>query len=188
MDELVFNDQLLVSQSVKEAALVDIPNFISSDKKEELYSSSLKIAAAFNKGNFSSFTDNCDDDTEKKLIESFKKNVNLLVQKTWVEKDDEEFKEETLYRIQKLCDKLISGSDKSFTASFSECFSILYDVVVLLFGDMVRENSFLDYAFRIDPDFGFFWYYIERISKIQNFSEDKARCSILLAMFFLANF
>ncbi len=188
MDELKFNDQLLVSQIVKDAALVDIPNFINANTQDILFSSSLKIAAAFEKGEFPPVLKDCDTDCEKKLIDSFRKNVNLLVQKTWVEKADEELKEETLYRIQKLCDKLISNSKATYGSSFSECFSILYDVVVLLFGDMVREKSFLDYAFRIDPDFGFFWYFVDRISKIEKPNEDKARCSILLAMFFLAKF
>ena len=117
------------------------------------------------------------------------KNIQLLVQKTWVEKDDEECKEDTLYRINSLCEKLIiSASPSVYKDLFEECFSILQDVVSLLFGDLVKSDSFIEYAFRIDPDFGFFWYYVTCLAKAELISAEKARYAVLLAMFFMANF
>ncbi len=189
MNDSMLNDQLFISEDVKNIAVVEIPKFLISTDEKELSDLALDISKAFGRGDFSVFLGNCSVDTEIKLIQSFVKNVQLLVQKTWVEKADEELKEDTLYRINKLCDSLISSeTNRSYELVFVECFSILYDVVVLLFGDLVKTENFLDYACRVDPTFGFFWYFIEKISKIEKPGEAKARISILLAMFFLANF
>ncbi|AGT43230.1 hypothetical protein [Treponema pedis] len=182
-------DDNLIPQTIKDAAFYGIPKFIASDNAEDLASSALQIAKAFDRKDFFDCTEQCNPQVEKKLIESFMKNIQLLAQKTWVEKTDEEFKEETIYRINILCEKFLAASTKSvYKEMFTEYFSILHDVILLLFGSMVKTGDFLKYALRIDPDFGFFWYYVDNISKISNVSEEKARCSVLLAMFFLANF
>ncbi len=189
MNDSILNDQLFISEDVKNVAVLGIPKFLLSNDSKDLKELSLSIANAFGRGDFSIFLEQSQVEAEKKLIESFVKNVQLLVQKTWVEKADEELKEETLYRINKLCDVLIANeTDNRYELAFVECFSILYDVVALLFGELVKTDNFLDYAFRVDPAFGFFWYFVERISKIEKPKEEKARLCILLAMFFLANF
>lgn len=189
MVDPIFNDEFLTSPEVKEIAVVEIPRFIDADD-DKLAASALKISKAFGRGaSFEIYTDKTETDAEKHLIESFMKNIQLLVQKTWVEKDDEECKEDTLYRINSLCEKMVIAKDDSvYKESFDECFAILHDVVALLFGDLVKTDSFVEYAFRIDPDFGFFWYYVTRISKVEIISAEKARYASLLAMFFLANF
>ncbi|UTC62366.1 hypothetical protein E4O00_13090 [Treponema sp. OMZ 788] len=189
MVDPIFNDEFLMSPEVKEIAVFEIPKFIDA-ADSELVSSALKISKAFGRGaSFEIYTDKTKIDTEKNLIESFMKNIQLLVQKTWVEKDDEESKEDTLYRINSLCEKLMTSKNSAvYKESFEECFAILHDVVALLFGDLVKTDSFVEYAFRIDPDFGFFWYYVTRLSKVEIISEEKARYASLLAMFFLANF
>lgn len=185
----IFNDELLMSPEIKDIAVFEIPRFIDSDDAG-IVSSALRISKAFGRGaSFEVYADETKTDAEKALIESFMKNIQLLVQKTWVEKDDEECKEDTLYRINSLCEKLIaSGSILVYKESFEECFSILQDVVSLLFGDLVQSDSFIEYAFRIDPDFGFFWYYVTCLAKVELISAEKARYAVLLAMFFLANF
>ena len=185
----IFNDEFLMSPEVKEIAAFEIPRFIDAEDNE-LGSSSLKISKAFGRcASFEIYTDKTNVDAEKNLIESFRKNIQLLVQKTWVEKDDEECKEDALYRINSLCEKLINSEHSAaYKESFEDCFAILHDVVTLLFGDLVKTDSFVEYAFRFDPDFGFFWYYVTRLSKVEIISEEKARYASLLAMFFLANF
>ena len=185
----IFNDEFLMSPEIKDIAAFEIPRFIDAEDGE-LASSALKISKAFGRGaSFEVYTDITKTDAEKALIESFMKNIQLLVQKTWVEKDDEECKEDTLYRINSLCEKLIiSESPSIYKELFEECFSILQDVVSLLFGDLVKSDSFIEYAFRIDPDFGFFWYYVTCLAKAELISAKKARYAVLLAMFFLANF
>ncbi len=182
-----FNDEL-IPQTIKNAAR-SISDFADSNNADDLFQAALRIAKAFGRGDFFVYTKDCSPEIEKKLITSFMKNIQLLVQKTWVEETEEEFKEETLYRINSLCEKLLSAENIGiYKKLFEECFSILHDTVSLLFGNLVKTGNFLEYALRIDPDFGFFWYYISSISKINNISEEKARCSVLLAMFFLANF
>ncbi|AIN93622.1 hypothetical protein [Treponema putidum] len=185
----IFNDEFLMSPEIKDIAVFEIPKFIDA-ADDEVVSSALKISKAFGRSaSFEIYTDETKTDSEKNLIESFMKNIRLLVQKTWVEKDDEECKEDTLYRINSLCEKLtISEKPSVYKESFDECFAILQDVVALLFGDMVKADSFVEYAFRIDPAFGFFWYYVTRLSKVEIISDVKARYAVLLAMFFLANF
>ena len=184
-----FIEQQLISQSVKNAVSSAIPKFINSEQIEDLNKATLQIAKAFNRGNFTISLKDLFTEDEKHLINSFMKNVQLLVQKTWVEKSDEEYKEETLYRIDNLCMKLIKSCTlEIYKTEYNNFFDILYNVISLLFGDLIHSESFLEYAFRIDPDFGFFWYYIDSVSKIENIFKEKARLSVLLAMFFLANF
>ena len=189
MVDPIFSNDFLISPETKEIAVIEIPKFIDA-ADDELVSSALKISKTFGRGaSFEIYTDKTNVDAEKNLIESFRKNIQLLVQKTWVEKDDEECKEDALYRINSLCEKLINSEHSAaYKESFEDCFAILHDVVSLLFGDLVKNDSFVEYAFRIDPDFGFFWYYVTRLSKVEIISEEKARYASLLAMFFLANF
>ena len=189
MVDPIFSNDFLISPETKEIAVIEIPKFIDA-ADDELVSSALKISKTFGRGaSFEIYTDKTNVDAEKHLIESFRKNIQLLVQKTWVEKDDEECKEDALYRINSLCEKLINSEHSAvYKESFEDCFAILHDVVSLLFGDLVKNDSFVEYAFRIDPDFGFFWYYVTRLSKVEIISEEKARYASLLAMFFLANF
>jgi hypothetical protein len=125
------------------------------------------------------------DDAEWKLVTSFQKNLELLVQKTWVEKADEAMKEMMLSRINALCANL---SRFDYHTSLSEFLPVLHDVVYLLFGSLAHNESFLEYAVRIDPDFGFFWYYINSLPPHKNWSEEKCRAAVLLGICFLANF
>jgi len=46
---------------------------------------------------------------DSKLISSFKKNLTLLIQKTWVEKDDETVKEQVLYNLEQFCAYIEAG-------------------------------------------------------------------------------
>ena len=89
MVDPIFSDEFLMSPEVKEIAAFEIPKFIDAEDNE-LGSSSLKISKAFGRcASFEIYTDKTNVDAEKNLIESFRKNIQLLVQKTWVEKDDD---------------------------------------------------------------------------------------------------
>ncbi|PIE97773.1 MAG: hypothetical protein CR988_06350 [Treponema sp.] len=182
----VFKD-ISFPEIVQEAGLKGIPDFINAED-DALHTPAKIIAKAFKADQkFLDLLENAKDDIT--VIESFQKNVRLLVQKTWTEKEDEEFKEETVYRIDTLCKTLLTdNSNLRYAPVFAECFSILDDVVFLLFGTNAKQPDFLDYAVRIDPDFGLFCYYISSISKLENLSEKKARLSVLNAIYFLANF
>ena len=61
-------------------------------------------------------SDTSDFDFEKdakQLLSSFQKNTVLLVQKTWVEKDDVSLKEQVLYKLEQLCAAMENGNCNS---------------------------------------------------------------------------
>ena len=122
---------------------------------------------------------------DSKLISSFKKNLTLLIQKTWVEKDDETVKEQVLYNLEQFCAYIEAGK---YADEYSRFGHILSDVVYLMFGPTSKEPIFEEYSLRIDPEFGVFWWYIQNLPEKANFSEQKSRALLLLGMYFLANY
>jgi hypothetical protein len=174
---------------VRTAAVEGLPGFLGSDTGSALAEASMQLAAAFgDQGDFRAVVadkSSARDESERKLVTSFQKNLELLVQKTWVEKADETLKEEMLFRINTLCANL---SRYDYHTSLSEFLPVLKDVVFLLFGSLSKHDNFLEYAVRIDPDFGFFWYYITTMPSYKDWSEEKCRLAVLLGICFLANF
>jgi len=189
MQTSIFENDTSMPAVVQNAVSDALPGFIGSDTDKALFSSAKKLADAF--GDQGTFSPNlaprsaARDESEKKLVISFQKNLELLVQKTWVEKADEALKEEMLFRINTLCNNL---TRYDYHTSLSEFLPVLHDVVYLLFGSLARHDSFLEYAVRIDPDFGFFWYYINSLPAHKDWSEEKCRVAVLLGICFLANF
>lgn len=125
------------------------------------------------------------DKAEKKLIESFHKNSHLLLQKTWVEKTDEALKEQLLYQLDIIAKDMGAKKYKEIYESFLE---LLHDVIYLLFGAQSKKEEFEEYAFRIDPDFGIFWWFLKNVPENLPASETVERLYILLGMCFLANY
>ncbi len=189
MQTTIFENDDSMPVAVQNAVSDALPLFIGADDDSTLVRAALRLAEAF--GGRNSFSPNlaaksaARDESEKKLVISFQKNIELLVQKTWVEKADEALKEEMLFRINTLCNNL---TRYDYHTSLSEFLPVLHDVVYLLFGSLARHESFLEYAVRIDPDFGFFWYYINSLPPHKDWSEEKCRIAVLLGICFLANF
>jgi hypothetical protein len=189
MQNFIFENDDSLPEVVKKAVTGDLPRFLETADDVGLSSSAVQIAAAFgDQGDFKAVMASKDskrDDSEKKLVQSFQKNLELLVQKTWVDKADETMKEEMLLRIGALCKNL---SRYDYHTSLSEFLPVLHDVVYLLFGSLAKNEGFLEYAVRIDPDFGFFWFYINSLPPHKDWSEEKCRAAVLLGICFLANF
>lgn len=189
MHTSIFENDVSMPDAVKNAVSEALPAFIKSDNDAVLASLSLQLAAAFSdQEDFLAVMSSRNDsrnEAERKLVTSFEKNLELLVQKTWVEKADESMKEEMLQRIDMLCHNLATFD---YHRALSEFLPVLHDVVYLLFGALAKQSSFLEYAVRIDPDFGFFWYYINSLPSHAAWSEEKCRTAVLLGIFFLANF
>lgn len=185
----IFQNDDSMPLTVRKAAADSLPRFVEAIDDSALSESALQLAAAFgDQGSFRSVMGAQSperDQAERKLVQSFQKNIELLVQKTWVEKADESLKEEMLFRINALCANL---ARYDYHASLSEFLPVLHDVVYLLFGNLAKSDSFLEYAVRIDPDFGFFWYYINSLPSPESWSGEKCRAAVLLGIFFLANF
>ena len=174
---------------VRKAVSEALPRFIAAADDSVLADSAVQLAAAFgDQGDFHAIValkNSSRDEAERKLVHSFQRNLELLVQKTWVEKADESMKEEMLFRINTLCGNL---SRYDYHTSLSEFLPVLQDVVFLLFGSLSKHDNFLEYAVRIDPDFGFFWFYITTLPSHKDWSEEKCRLAVLLGIYFLANF
>jgi hypothetical protein len=189
MQRTIFETDDSMPKAVKEAAATALPSFLESDKESTLASGALDLASALgDTGDFGDIMKRksaAREEAEKHLVQGFRKNIELLVQKTWVDKTDEALKEEVLFRIDALCKSL---SKPDYHAAYTEFLPVLHDVVYLLFGSLSRSDSFLEYAVRIDPDFGFFWYYINSLPAKQNWKDEKCRAAVLLGIFFLANF
>jgi len=158
---------------------------LESEDKEKLVEAALTIANQF--GADKSFADVLKSDAEEpsaKLISSFHNNLNLLVQKTWVEKADEALKEQVLFRLDNLCNAL----EEKKEASYEDFVVLLKDVVYLMFGSQAKTADFAEYALRIDPGFGIFWWYLTSIPETSPESAEKKRIFFALGMVFLANY
>jgi hypothetical protein len=87
---------------------------------------------------------------------SFQNNLDLLIQKTWVEKADE-------IRKERLQDGLpgFTGAIKrgDYPGALGKFGLILEELAYLLFGAQSHKEDFTEYAFRIDPQMGLFWWY-----------------------------
>lgn len=125
------------------------------------------------------------EEAEQKLLTSFKNNINLLVQKTWIEKSDEALRDQALYRIKLFCDVV---GQKDYEGAYAGFVEILHDVVYLMFGQQSQKDDFAEYALRIDPEFGVFWWYVQSLPEETEWEAEQFRAVLLLGMFFLANY
>ena len=133
-------------------------------------------------------SDTSDFDFEKdakQLLSSFQKNTVLLVQKTWVEKDDVSLKEQVLYKLEQLCAAMENGNWSKLYPVFRE---IIIDIVYLMFGAQSKNKDFDEYALRIDPEFGIFWWYFSNLPENVDWSDEKCNCTLLIGIAFLANY
>ena len=170
---------------VEKRTVAALESLLKTDSHEEAVKASVTLADFFGAGNaFKKIADGTDD-SEEKLISSFHNNLVLLIQKTWVEKSDETLKAQVLYQLEEFCGQITS---KAYTQAYPQFFSILNDVVYLMFGTQTKSTDFADYALRIDPEFGIFWWYIQSLPKDAAWTEEKSRIALLLGMYFLANY
>ena len=173
---------VLIEEFVDDKTIKALSTFIASNKKSDFNKMTDIIAHAFGfvGESFSQETGK----NYKKSITSFVNNLTLLIQKTWVEKTDIELKEQVLYQLEQLHADEVS----SWKAIYVPFLDTLYDAVYLMFGQQVRVEEFKEYALRIDPEFGIFWWYVSSLPHDADWDEEKYRDAILLGMYFLANY
>ena len=138
------------------------------------------IATAFGSSNGFS---NMDDEKVAKLVVSFKNNLTLLIQKTWVEKSDIALKDQLLYQLDQFLTKTTSWAE-----NYTLFRQIINQGVFLMFGQPTDSDDFAEYTLRIDPEFGIFWWYISNIPSEAKWDEKKCRIAMMLGMYFLANY
>ncbi|MDR0302775.1 MAG: hypothetical protein LBI04_10750 [Treponema sp.] len=125
------------------------------------------------------------------FLEHFQNNLDLLIQKTWVEKSDEKRKEHLQDRIPVFMG-LIDSMD--YLKAIDEFASILEELAFLFFGIQSSKNDFTEYTFRIDAQLGLFWWYGARLYMMKEKNkkisrDDKALWGILLiGLCYLTNF
>lgn len=126
--------------------------------------------------------------TEKKehLAASFKKNLTLLIEKTWIEQTDAVLKEEILYKLSSLF-KATEGTP-DWQEVYSKMLEITQKAVYLMFGEEAHGEGFGEYSMRIDPEFGLFWYFVSSLPEKPQWTNEKFQEAILLGMYFLANY
>jgi hypothetical protein len=123
----------------------------------------------------------------QKFLHSFQNNLDLLIQKTWVEKTDEDRKDKLQNRIPGLM-AMIESAD--YEAALGEFAAVLDELSWLLFGAQSRKEDFIKYALRIDSQMGLFWWYAGQISRVLADLKDRAliRIILLLGLCYLTGF
>ena len=96
------------------------------------------------------------DKVANDYLENFQNNLDLLIQKTWVEKADEARKNKLQDKIPSFI-KLIKNGD--YPEALEEFGAILEELAYLFFGAQSQKDDFTEYALRIDPQIGLFWWY-----------------------------
>ena len=167
----------LIKEFVDENVINSLGVLLSSDDINEIKKSSKVIA--------SQFGDDFDPENSEKLMQSFKKNLSLLIQKTWVEGSDALQKEAVLVRLEKYCSLIEQDKWAEGFASFKQ---ILNSVIYLMFGAICKSDEFEEYALRIDPEFGIFCWYEKNLPDTNCWTNEKNKLILLIAMYFLANY
>ncbi|MDR1143615.1 MAG: hypothetical protein LBK77_05255 [Spirochaetaceae bacterium] len=98
----------------------------------------------------------------QKFLLSFQNNLDLLIQKTWVEKADEDRKEKLQNRVPGFIALIEAGDYNKALAEFG---AILEELAWLLFGPQSRREDFVEYASRIDSQLGLFWWYAGQLER-----------------------
>jgi len=97
-----------------------------------------------------------DTDEMRKFLGHFQNNLDLLIQKTWVEKIEEARKEKLQDKVPPFMDLIMRGD---FRQAIEEFGAILDELAYLLFGKQSTGDDFTEYTFRIDIEMGLFWWY-----------------------------
>lgn len=179
-------EHFTIEKYVDANTVATIRKVLNTESFQDFIVGTTELATIFGDlGNFKLLTSTDESDYEMRLLSSFQKNTQLLVQKTWIEKEDETLKDKISFQLDTICESL---TQKKYCNCYQEFIDCLENIVFLMFGAQIRKPDFAEYALRIDPEFGIFWWVLQNISN-ETFT-DKNFCRIyeLLAMTFLANY
>jgi hypothetical protein len=124
------------------------------------------------------------------FLRHFQNNLDLLIQKTWVEKADETRKDKLQGRVSPFIDEIEKESYQQALIDFG---AILEELAYLFFGAQSNEDDFTEYTFRIDTQMGLFWWYSGQIGRLRNvltqaLNDTVLRAILLLGICYLTNF
>ncbi|MCL1836021.1 MAG: hypothetical protein FWG46_00575 [Treponema sp.] len=114
------------------------------------------------------------DDTKnnarmKEFLGHFQNNLDLLIQKTWVEKADEERKERLQDDVPPFMTFIM---EENFPRALDAFGAILEELAYLFFGSQSTRDDFTEYTLRIDTQMGLFWWYGSQLGKLKKTGED----------------
>jgi hypothetical protein len=125
------------------------------------------------------------------FLANFQYNLNLLIQKTWVDQADEERKG----KLQDDVPGFMAGIEQgNYKQALEEFGAILEELASLFFGAQSISYDFTEYTFRIDEQIGLFWWYGCRLSNLKEAGkggavDDECLWAILLVgICYLTNF
>ena len=123
------------------------------------------------------------------FLDRFQNNLDLLIQKTWVEKAEEIRKENLLDKIPPFIANIENGN---YPEALKEFGAILEELAYLFFGAQSQKNDFAEYTLRIDPLFGLFWWYGGQINGepkwVHYVNKDVLFALLLLGICYLTDF
>ena len=166
-----------ITEFLDSKTIESLGTFLDKDRGFEASADLIAIAFGAEKG-FSKIK----KDGIQKLVNSFKNNLTLLIQKTWVEKSDIALKDQLLYQLD------VFLSNDSWKDNYILFLQLINQAVFLMFGQKPDTPDFAEYTLRIDPEFGIFWWYISNLPTKTEWSEEKCRLAMMLGMYFLANY
>ena len=175
----------VINEFVEKKVVDAMGEMLTTDDVKKVREDAITVAGAFLGGAEFSGHSNDPKECEQHLLQSFQKNTILLVQKTWVEKDDVSLKEQVLYKLDQFCTAM---KDNHWTKLYPSFREIIIDIVYLMFGTQAKSKDFDEYALRIDPEFGVFWWYFAQLPATVDWSDEKSFYVLLVGMFFLANY
>ena len=123
------------------------------------------------------------------FLDHFQNNLDLLIQKTWVEKADEARKEALQDKVPPFV-ALIEKGD--YPEALKEFGAILEELAYLFFGAQSQKDDFTEYALRIDPQIGLFWWYGGQLNgeqlRMKNIDRNVLFALLLLGICYLTGF
>jgi hypothetical protein len=120
----------------------------------------------------------------------FQNNLDLLIQKTWVEKADEARKEKLLNRIPGF---IANIEQENYPKALGEFGAILEELAYLFFGAQSCKDDFIEYALRIDTQVGLFWWYGGQLGRFlsdapSGVDKESLLAVLLIGICYLTNF
>ena len=133
------------------------------------------------------------DKADRKMrtyLEHFQNNLDLLIQKTWVEKADEARKEQLQDEVPEFMAVIEQGNFQQALEKFG---AILEELAYLFFGAQSAKDDFTEYTFRIDIQMGLFWWYGGKLGSLKNLREEARDAEalwavLLIGVCYLTNF
>jgi hypothetical protein len=120
------------------------------------------------------------------FLEHFRNNLDLLIQKTWVEKADEVHKGKLQDRVPGF---IADIEREDYQKALKEFGVILEELAYLFFGAQSRKEDFTEYTMRIDMQMGLFWWYGGQLNCLSKPADaESLRAVLLIGLCYLTNF